>query len=69
MLDLSWLAGEVAVCGELGDVVGDALCQASAGLGIAEEDVEGATGTGQMMPFASWLASMIAPASRETPTP
>ncbi len=29
----------------------------------------GATASGQMMPASSWLASMIAPTSRETPTP
>ncbi len=29
----------------------------------------GATASGQMMPASSWLASMIAPSRRETPTP
>ena len=38
-------------------------------LQIDQCDIERRDGSGQMMPASSWLASMIAPTSRETPMP
>ena len=46
-----------------------ALVAASPGLRLIRPTWKGATGSGQTMPASSWLASMIAPTSRETPIP
>src|SRR6202012_5197000 len=40
---------------------------ASQGFRLTMPTPKGATASGQMMPFSSWLASMMAPSRRETP--
>ena len=51
------------------NLVGAAIEAASSPRMVTSPTFHGATASGQMMPLSSWLASMIAPTSRDTPTP
>ena len=61
VLDLAWLAGEVPICWQLSDVLGDALGESPARLGVAEEHVD--RGTTARLPTEPALDYRVDPIS------